>query len=329
MLGRRTFTPGAALCIVTPRLAAAAQPAAKVRRIGVLSLTTFDNATLAAVMIGYLGRRGYVVGRQIEVEERIAEGRVDRLPQLAAELLALKVDLIVAGHTSAIRAAREATTTVPIVMAFSGDDPVRTGFVASLARPGGNVTGVTTVARDLVLKTIELLRDAVPGLSRAAVLANPSRPEHAEYVRIAQASRPPDLRLQLVAAGRPEQYAAAFEAAARQHAEGLIILGDVMFTRDAGRLAALALSNRLPTAYLYRQFVAAGGLMSYGPDLYRMLDLAADYVDRIIQGASPADLPVQQPTTFKLAINLATAKALGLEIPSSLRRRADPEDLIR
>ncbi|WP_286504052.1 ABC transporter substrate-binding protein [Variovorax davisae] len=323
------FIGGVAFDVVAVPFVAEAQQPPKVHRIGVLSLATFDNTTLAAVIIEGLARRGHVIGRNLEVEERFADGKVDRLPALAADLVRLRVDLIVAGHTSAIRAARDVTATIPIVMAFSGDDPVQSGFVASLARPGGNVTGVTTVARDLVPKTIELLRDAVSGLVRVAILTNPIRPEHLAYVRIAHAVRPPGMQLHVVEAGRPDQYDAAFAAMALQRAEGVLILGDVMFTRDAGRLAELALRHRLPSVYLYKPFVVAGGLMAYGPDLYQMLDLATQYVDKIIKGADPAELPVQQPTTFKLAINLKTAKALGLTIPPSLRRRADADDVIQ
>jgi putative ABC transport system substrate-binding protein len=272
-----------------------------------------------------LTKRGYVVGRDVRVDERVAEGKLDRLPALAAELVRLKVDVIVAGSTDSIRAARDLTSTIPIVMAFSGDDPVTSGFVTSLAHPGGNVTGVTAVARDLAPKTIELLRDAVPGLTRIAVLTNPARLEHAEYVRIARAMRPPGVELQVLQAepGRTDQYDAAFAAMKAQQAEGLVILGDVQFTRDSARLAELALSHRLPSVYLYKPFAVAGGLMSYGPDLRELLYLVTGYVEQILNGAKPGELPVQQPTTFRLTINLRVARALALTIPQSLRLRAD------
>jgi len=304
------------------RHAGAARRADRLYRIGVLSLTSFDGTTLAEVMEKGLGRRGYVVGRDILIEDKFADGKVDRLPALAAELVGLKVDLIVAGSVVAIRAAHNATTTIPIVMAFSGEDPVKSGFVQSLGRPGGNVTGVTAVARDLAPKTLELLRDVVPGLVRIAVLTNPARPEHAEYLRVVQAVRPQGVQLQVLAAAEPDQYGAAFAAMAQQHAEGLVIFGDVMFTRDSERLAELARLHKLPSVYLHKAFAVAGGLMSYGPDLRLLLDLAADYVDKILKGTNPEALPVQQPTTFKLAINMKTAKALGLTIPPSLRLRA-------
>jgi putative ABC transport system substrate-binding protein len=308
---------------ITLSLAAEAQQAGKVYRIGVLSLTSFEDTTLAAVTIEGLGRLGYVVGRNIVVEDRFADGKVDRLPALAAELVRLKVDVIVAGSTVSVRAARDATTTIPIVMSFSGDDPVKSGFVTSLSRPGGNITGVTAFARDLAPKTIELLRDAVPGLTRLAVLTNPLRPEHAEYVRLIQAVRPQGMQLQVLEAARPDQYDAAFAAMTKQHAEGLLILGDVMFTRDSGRLAELALLHKLPSVYLWNVYARAGGLMAYGPDLRQLLDLGTEYVDKILKGAKPGDLPIQQPTTFKLAINIKTAKALGLTIPQSVLQRAD------
>ena len=308
--------------IVVP-LAAEAQQARRVYKIGVLSLTKFDGTTLAKVMAEGLGRRGYVVGRDIVIEDKSADGQANRLPALASELVGLKVDLIVAGAAVAIRAAHDATTTIPIVMAFSGEDPVKSGFVASLGRPGGNVTGVTAVARDLAPKTLELLRDAVPGLTRVAVLTNPARPEHAEYLRIVQAVRPQSVQLQVLEAAGPDQYDAAFAAMTQQRAEGLIIFGDVMFTRDSKRLAELARLHGLPSVYLHKAFVVAGGLMAYGPDLRQLLDLATEYIDQILKGANPGSLPVQQPTTFKLAINIKTAKALGLSIPQSLRLRVD------
>jgi putative ABC transport system substrate-binding protein len=308
---------------ITVPLAAEAQPTGRVYKIGVLSLTTFDGTTLAKVMTEGLSRRGYVVGRNIVIEDKSADGKVDRLPALASELVGLKVDLIVAGAAVAIRAAHDATTTIPIVMAFSGEDPVKSGFVASLGRPGGNVTGVTAVARDLTPKTLELLRDAVPGLTRVAVLINPNRPEHSEYLRIVHAVRPQGMQLQVLEAAGPDQYGAAFAAMTQQHAEGLVIFGDVMFTRDSERLAELARLHALPSAYLHKAFAVAGGLMAYGPDLRQLLDLATEYIDKILKGANPGALPVQQPTTFKLAINIKTAKALGLTIPQSLLLRVD------
>jgi putative ABC transport system substrate-binding protein len=304
-------------------LAAEAQQAGKVYRIGVLSLTSFDNTTLAAVTIEGLGRLGYVVGRNLVVEDKFADGKVERLPALAAELVRLKVDVIVAGAAVSVSAARDATTTIPIVMSFSGEDPVKSGFVTSLSRPGGNITGVTAVTRDLAPKMMGLLRDAVPGLTRLAVLTNPSRPEHAEFVRLLQEVRPQGMQLQVLEAAGTDQYDAAFSAMTKQRAEGLLILGDVMYTRDSGRLAELALLHKLPSVYLWKSFVLAGGLMAYGPDLRQLLDLGTEYVDKILKGAKPGELPIQQPTTFKLYVNTKTATALGLTIPQSLLQRAE------
>ena len=301
--------------------AAFAQPA-KLYRIGFLSLTAFGDATLAGVLLAELRTRGYVVGRNIAFEERVADSKADRLAALAAELVRLDVDMIVAGPAVAIRAAHDATTTIPIVMAFSADDPVKSGFVASLARPGGNVTGVTALARDLAPKWTELLREAVPGMTRLAVMTNPARPEHAEYVRMMTAARPVGLQLQTFEAQGPGQYESAFAAMTNERAVGVVILGDVMFTRDSRQLAALALSHRLPSIYLFRAFTLAGGLMTYGPDEAQLLSLAGEFIDKILQGANPAELPVQQPTMFKLALNMKTANALHLAIPQSLRLRA-------
>jgi putative ABC transport system substrate-binding protein len=308
---------------ITLPLAGEAQQAGRVYRIGVLSLTSFENTTLATVTIEGLGRLGYVVGRNIVVEDKFADGKVERLPALAAELVRLNVDVIVAGHTSAIRAARDATTTIPIVMSFIGEDPVKGGVVTSLARPGGNVTGVTAVARDLAPKMVDILRDAVPGITRIAVLTNPSMPEHVEYVRLLQAVRPQGVELQVLEARSPDQYDAAFAALTQERADGLVILGAIMCTRVSERLATLALSHKLPSVYLWKAFFLAGGLVAYGPDLRQLLNLGTEYVDKILKGAKPGELPVQQPTTFKLAINIKTAKALGLTIPQSLLLRAD------
>jgi putative ABC transport system substrate-binding protein len=265
-MNRRNFVSMAAGALLATTFSAKAQPAAKVYRVGVLSLTAFNNTTLGALLVEPLRARGYVVGQNIVFEERSAEGKVARLPVLAAELVRLKLDVIVAGPAVAIRAAHDTTTTTPIVMAFSADDPVKSGFVTTLSRPGGNVTGVTAQARDLAPKYIELLRDAVPGVAHFAVLTNPLRPEHIEYVNMLQAARPRDLQLQTVEALGPDQYESAFAAMTNRHADALIILGDVMFTRDSRQLAALAPAHRLPSIYLFRAFVLAGGLLAYGPD---------------------------------------------------------------
>jgi len=323
-MDRRTFVSTAVGALLVTALRSVAQPAAaKVYRVGVLSLTAFNNTTLGAILIEPLRARGYVVGKNMVLEERSAEGKVDRLPLLAAELTGLDLDVIVAGPAVAIRAAHDATTRIPIVMAFSADDPVKSGFVTTLSRPGGNVTGVTAQARDLAPKYIELLRTAVPRLTHLAVLTNPMRPEHAEYLNTLRGVAPRDVRLQPVEARGPDQYESAFARMTRGEADAVIILGDVMFTRDSRQLAELAVAHRLPSIYLFRVFALAGGLLTYGPDEGELVDLAVQYVDKILKGANPADLPVQQPTKFRLAINQRTAKALGVTIPQSLLLLAD------
>jgi len=325
-MNRRNFNRALAGALVAASDDAFCQQSVKatnVYRIGVLSLTSFGNTTLAKVLVKPLEARGLIVGRDITWEERVAEGNAERLPSLAAELVRLNVDLIVAGPAVAIRAAHNATTTIPIVMAFSGDDPVTSGFVASLARPGGNVTGVTAQVRDFAPKWLELLRDVLPGITRIAVLTNPARPEHLQYAKMLEAARPPGVQLQTMGAGAPDQYEAAFAEMSRERANALIILGDVVFSRDSGRLAALALAHRLPSIYLFRDFVVSGGLLAYGPDEGQLLELAALYIDKILKGANPAELPVEQPTRFRLAINLKTARTLGLTIPEAVRLRAD------
>jgi len=271
-----------------------------------------------------LARLGYVVGGNLEFEQRFAGGKVETLPSLAAELVALKVDVIVAVSPSAIRAARDATTTIPIVMAFSGEDPVRGGLIASLARPGGNITGMTAIPSLLAPKWFQLLQDAVPGINRIAILRRPNRLDHVEQIDVMQAAARADgIRLQTVEVRDLEQYGPAFEEMARQRAEGVIILSGPEFTQHLAPLAELAALHRLPSLWQFREFVVAGGLLSYGPNIQELSARAAVFVDKILKGANPGQLPVQQPTRFELAINLKTARALGLAIPQSLLLRAD------
>jgi putative ABC transport system substrate-binding protein len=321
-MDRREYLRAFACVLLAAPLFARAQPARKVYRIGALSLTSFGSRTLGGILSEALARRGYVDGRDYVIVERNAEGQPDRLPALAADLVRLNVDVIVAGPAVAITAAHDATLKIPIVMAFSASDPIKSGFVMSLARPGGNVTGLTALAGDLTPKMLDVLRDAVPGITRVAILANPSRPEHAAYLGTLRAAPPTGLQLQPFEAKGPEQYEAAFAAMTKERAEGLVILGDVMFTRDSARLAELALAHRLPSVYLFSAYVEAGGLLANGPSEPELLDLAADYVDKILKGANPADMPVQQPKTFNLSINMKTAKALGITIPKPLEVQA-------
>jgi putative ABC transport system substrate-binding protein len=302
-----------------------AQAADRVYRIGYLNPATAEDPDGAFLAVRQaLAALGYSANRNIRFEERFAGGKLERLPSLAAELVATRVDVIVAVSSSAIRAARDATATIPIVMAFSSDDPVKSGFVASLARPGGNITGMTTLTAELAPKWVELLQDAIPRIRRIAVLKNPLRPDHQEQIDIMNAAaRPRGVQLEVAEAREPRDYEPAFDAMTRQHAEGVIILSGPEFIRNLGRLAELAAMRRLPSLWQYRNYVVAGGLLSYGPSITDLSTRAVFFIDKILKGANPAELPVQQPTRFELGINLKTARTLGLTIPQSLLLRAD------
>jgi putative ABC transport system substrate-binding protein len=267
---------------------------------------------------------GYVDGKTVIVEARFGDGRSERLPELARGLVALKPDVIVTSTDVATAAVRRATRTIPIVMALS-TDPVATGFVASLARPGGNITGLSNVSATLSGKRIELLREAVPGLSRVAFLWNPDvRGAVLDYKEAEEIARSLRLELLSLEVSTAEDLDRAFSALTRDRAQGFVVTpaNVVMFGRRA-EIARFAQSRRLPGMYSAKEYVDAGGLMSYGPSVPDMFRRAAIYVDKIVKGAKPADLPVEQPTKFELAINLKTAKALGLAIPRSLLVRAD------
>jgi putative tryptophan/tyrosine transport system substrate-binding protein len=311
-------------CVLVQRTVRA-QRAGNVYRIGYLHpATSQDPGGAFSALKQALAGLGYLVDRNLKFEERFADGKLERLPSLAAELVALRVDVIVAVSPSAIRAARDATATIPVVMAFSGDDPVKSGFVASLARPGGNITGMTSLTSELAPKWIELLQDAMPAIKRIAVLRSPVRPDHTEQVDVMQAAaRPRAVRLQVVEARDLEQYGTAFEDMTRQRAEAVIILSGPEFAQNLVQLAELAAMHRLPSLWQYRDFVVAGGLLSYGPNIPDLSARAAVFVDKILKGANPGELPVQQPTKFELAINLKTAQAIGVTIPRSLLLRAD------
>jgi putative ABC transport system substrate-binding protein len=314
-----------ALVLAAP-LAAEAQQAAKVARIGYLSPNLAASPHTHEAFRQGLRDLGYVEGRNVVIEYRDAEGKPERLPALAAELVALKVDIIVAPNTVGALAAKQATRTLPIVFATAGD-PVTSGLVTSLARPGGNVTGLSILAPELVGKCLEQLTQAVPAVSRVAVLWEPGavgeRMDRGMLNAAEVAGRALGVRLQFVEARSPADFDRAFSDMTRARAGALTVLGSTMFGTERRRLVALAAKNRLPAVYPWREFVDAGGLMAYGThvaDLYRR---AATYVDKILKGAKPADLPVEQPTKFELVINLKTAKALGLTIPQSLLLRAD------
>jgi putative tryptophan/tyrosine transport system substrate-binding protein len=323
-MNRRTFLYGLTFAVVPAPLAAGAQQPAKVPRIGYLVPNLA--ATPPEAFRQGLRDLGYVEGRNLMIEYRDAEGKFERLPALAAELVALKVDIIVAPNTVGVLAAKQATRTLPIVFATAGD-PVASGLVTSLARPGGNVTGLSILAPELIGKCLELLKQAVPGVSRVAALWEPGvvgeRLDKDMLKRAEVAARALGVRLQFVEARRPENFDRAFADMTRARAGALTVLGSTMFATERRRLVDLAAKNRLPAVYPWREFVDAGGLMAYGPNIADLFRRAATYVDKILKGAKPGDLPVEQPTKFELIINLRTAKTIGLTIPQSLLLRAD------
>jgi putative ABC transport system substrate-binding protein len=323
---RRAFLGTLAGGLLAAPLAAEAQQAAKIARIGYLATNlTASHHTHEAFRQG-LRDLGYVEGRNVLIEYRDAEGKVERLPALAGELVALKVDVVVAASTAATLAAKQATRTLPIVFAVAAD-PVADGLVTSLARPGGNLTGLSLLFPELVGKCLELLKQAVPGVSWVAVLWHPGalgeRTEKDMLKEAEVAARALGVRLQFVEARGPENFDKAFSDMTRARAGALTVLTSAMFVNERRRLVDLAAKNRLPAVYPWREGVDAGGLMSYGPNLADNYRRAAGYVDKILKGAKPADLPVEQPTRFEFVINLKTAKALGLTIPPSLLARAD------
>jgi putative ABC transport system substrate-binding protein len=324
-MDRRTFVGAAAGALLTLPLAATAQQAENVRRIGFLSLNSAEMAQhlLAAFRQG-LRERGWVEGKNIVIELRFAEGNVDRLPMLVAELIHLKVDIIVTGASVATWAAKNATKTIPIVMGASAD-ALGEGLVTSLAHPGGNITGMTfLVGPEIAGKHLELLKEVAPAASRVAVLTNPTNRSHATLTReLKAAARAFGVELQVLDARTPDQLDSAFAAMTRERAAALLVLTDSMFVGQRRRVAELAARSRLPAMYHQREFVDAGGLISYGASLSDMFRHAATHVDKILRGAKPGDIPVEQPTKFELVINLKTAKALGLTIPQSLLLRAD------
>jgi putative tryptophan/tyrosine transport system substrate-binding protein len=312
-----------ALGLLAALVAAEAPPAAKVPRLGLLIPSSF--AAVASRLEAFrhgLRDLGYVEGRNITLEYRFAEGKADRLPELVAELIRLPVDLLVIEGTTAIRPAQHATTTIPIGMAVSGD-PVGEGLVASLARPGGNITGLSSRAPEVSGKRLEILKEAVPHLSRVAALWHRDAPV-GPYIKETQAAAQAlGLQLQALEVGSPDALDQAFAAMTRAHADALVVIPSAQFFSDQRVVAELAMTHRLPTMFGQREAAEAGGLMSYGPhyaDFYRR---AATYVDKILKGAKPADLPVEQPTKFELVINLKTAQALGLTIPPILLFQAD------
>jgi putative ABC transport system substrate-binding protein len=325
LIDRRTFLAGAGAALLATPLAAEAQQAAKIARIGILGANPAASPRLEAFLQG-LRDLGYVEGRNLVIEYRNHEGKVDRLPALSAELVAFKVDIIVASNILAALAAKQVTRTLPIVFTNAAD-PVTDGLVTSLARPGGNVTGLSALAPELVGKRLEQLTQVVPGVSWVAALWPPGgqgERNEKDILKAADvAARALGVRLQFVEARGPADFDRAFSDMTGARAGALTVLGSPMFFNERRRLVDLAAKNRLPAVYPWREYVDAGGLMAYGPDLADLFRRAATYVDKILKGAKPGDLPVEQPTKFDLVINLKTAKALGLTITPSLLQRAD------
>jgi putative tryptophan/tyrosine transport system substrate-binding protein len=323
---RREFIGTLMAGLLAAPLAAGAQQAAKVYRVGLLGGSPPNSPGGRIAWEGFFqGMRelGYVEGQNILVEGRFYGDHTERLPALAAELVQLNVDVIVAGTAPAPEAAQRATSTIPIVMA-THVNPIGSGLVASLAKPGKNVTGVSTLGPELAGKRLQLLKEVIPGVSRVAVLSNPTDTSQANLLRDAQvAARSLKVHLQVLEARAPSDFTGAFSAMTKERAGGVIILTSSMFYDQRTRIAELAARSRLPAIYSVKDFAEAGGLMAYGVNLGESFRRAATYVDKILKGAKPADLPVEQPTKFDLVVNLKAAKGLGLTIPPSLLARAD------
>ena len=327
MMNRRTFLCGLTLGTLCAPLAAEAQQPGKVWKIGVLVPVEPESPTepnVAAFRQG-LHDLGYVEGQNIAVEYRYAHGKAELYQQLAVELVRLTVDVMVVGSGVPTLAAKNATQTIPIVGVSMGGDPVGTGLVASLARPGGNVTGVSgLIGGGFVAKWMELLKQAAPRITRVWVLRDSRNPFNERFLPDLQAAAQAlGLKLQTRAVSELSELDSVLAAMSKERGSGLIVFGEALFFPHRSRIPELVAKHRLPTIYGFRVFVDAGGLMSYGyslPDLWRR---AATYVDKILKGAKPADLPVEQPTKFELVINLKTAKALGLDVPLHLQQRAD------
>ncbi len=315
-----------ALGLLAAPLCAGAQQPKKVPRIGLVSpFSPSDTALWHQAFRQGLRDLGWVEGKNISIEYRYAEGRNDRLPDLAADLVRLKVDIIVASISTDALAARNATRTIPIVMASAGD-PVASGLVESLARPGGNITGLSQIAPELAGKRLELLKEIVPKLSRVAVLWNPQNPASSStlsWKELQLPARELGVQLHSLEVRSANDFAKAFKDATRARAGALFIMPDPVFAGDLKRIADFAAKSRLPSIFHLREFVHSGGLLAYGVDRSDMFRRAATYVDKILKGAKPADLPVEQPTRFELVVNLKTAKTLGLTLPQSIMVRAD------
>ncbi len=318
------FTTG--VLLVAP-FAAIAQQQTKVRRIGFLAARSRSTPSNPDVyydaFVQGMRELGYVEGKNLVIEWRYADGKYERLPGLAAELARLKLEVIVTHSTPTTQALRRATSAIPIVSANLGD-PAGLGFAASLARPGGNITGLSAMQVDVSPKYLELLKLMMPALSRAAVLVNPGNPAHPAFLKGVQAAAEElGLKILPVDARNPEEIERGFAAMRRERADAVIILGDAFFIGQRRQITQLAARNQLPAMYSFREDVEAGGLISYGQNIADFYRRAAYFVDKILKGAKPGELPIEQPTKFELVINLKTAKALGLTIPQSFLVRAD------
>ncbi len=313
-----------AVAVLAVRVLAEAQQPKKVPRIGFLA--TVSPSTISSRVDSFrqgLRELGYVEGKNIVIEWRYGDGKLDRLPALAAELVRLKVDVIVTAAPPVTRAAKQATVTIPIVMAFD-DDPVGSGFVASLNRPGGNITGLSTQSPEISGKQLEFLREIVPKLSRVGVLGDVTRPGVPQALReinvVADAFR---VQVQYLEVRGPKDIETAFRAATKERADALIVLGSPVLRSQQKQVVDLAVKSRLPATYSVPEFVEDGGLMTYGVNINDLYRRAATYVDKILKGAKPADLPVEQPKKFEFVINVKAAKQIGLTIPPNVLARAD------
>ena len=323
-IGRRAFLTLTTASLLVPARKAAAQTAAKVHRIGFLGNST---EALEANLVGPfregLRERGYVEGRDLIVEYRWAEGQYERFPALVQELIVLKVDVIVTAGTPAALAVKRATTRIPVVMLAVGD-PVGSGLVASLGHPGGNLTGLVAIAPDLEGKRLELLKEIVPRLSAVAFLTNPTNRLHVTSEKqVREAARALHLKVEFFPVRTEAEFDRAFQAIAAWRPGALVMLADRVFLHNRARIVEFTERSRLPAVYAYSELVEAGGLMSFGPSYPGMHRRAAYYVDRILKGTRPADLPMEQPSKFELIVNLKAARSLGLTIPQPVLLRAD------
>jgi putative ABC transport system substrate-binding protein len=303
---------------------AQAQQVKKAPRIGFLAITSPSDMSLRMAAFRHgLRELGYIEGKTIVVDDRYAEGKLDRLRSMTAELVQLKADVIVTSGPIGTRTAKEATATLPIVMAYD-NDPVASGFVASLARPGGNITGLSTHYPEITGKQLELLKEIVPKMSHLAVLGDSSEPFTAQSLKETErAAKAFGVQLQYLDVKDPKDVKSALEDARKSRADAAVVLASAIFISQRSQLAELAVKNRLPAVYQASEYVEAGGLMTYGASITDLFRRAATYVDRILKGAKPAEIPVEQPTTFELIINLKAAREIGLKIPPNVLARAD------